>query len=329
MRRASSPRDYRAGPLHGVWPSPARPASRRAARRADRGYGLPAEPSWRGIDWPAHTRRTAIRGGAVNYVDIGSGERAVVFVHGLGGCWQNWLETLPAVAAAGHRAVALDLPGFGCSDMPSEPITITRYALAVNELCHAIGLGSVALVGNSMGGFTAAETAIRHPDRVERLVLVDAAGISTALARTWISERVGKLLVSGSAGGSGRDPAAVRRMLTRPGWIHLAMGAVMRYPTLLRRDLLAEQLQSIGARGFLPALQAILDYDFTDRLGEIACPTLVVQGTQDVLVPLGDAREFERRIPRSTSVVLDDTGHVPMLERPAAFNRVLLDFLGS
>ena len=74
-------------------------------------------------------------------------------------------------------------------------------------------------------------------------------------------------------------------------------------------------------------MRALLRYNFRDRLSEIACPTLVVQGTEDVLVPLGDAREFEKRIPRATSLVLEDTGHVPMLERPITFNRALLEFL--
>ena len=118
-----------------------------------------------------------------------------------------------------------------------------------------------------------------------------------------------------------------RRLLRRPGYIHLAFGAVMRHPTRLARDLLVEQLEGMGKPGFGPALHALMTYDFRDRLGEIAAPTLVVQGTEDVLVPLGDAREFERRIPRATSLVLEDTGHVPMLERPATFNRALLEFL--
>ena len=61
----------------------------------------------------------------------------------------------------------------------------------------------------------------------------------------------------------------------------------------------------------MPALEAIIDYDFLHRLGEIGCPTLVVQGTEDLLVPLGDAYEFERRIPKATTLILEDTGHVP------------------
>jgi len=316
-----------------VWPSPARPASRRAARRADQLYGVPAEPGWRDVDWPAATRTLQIGGKSVNYVELGSGERAVVYVHGLGGCWQNWLENLPATAAAGYRAIALDLPGFGRSEMPDEPITITGYARFLDAFCDALGLVHAAVVGNSMGGFVAAEMAIRHPERVERLTLVDAAGVSTAIGRNPVSERFGKFMVTGVIGGRGGAVAPtaeqLMKMLRRPGFVHLALGAVARHPTRLSRELLAEQMQGVGAPAFEPALEAIINYDFLHRLPEIGCPTLVIQGTEDLLVPLGDAYEFERRIPKATTLILEDTGHVPQFERPAAFNQALLEFLGQ
>ncbi len=318
--------------MRAVWPSPARPAPRRAARRVSGDYGVPAEPGWRGVDWQAATREAQIDGRKISYVELGSGDRAVVFIHGLGGSWQNWLENLPATAAAGYRAIALDLPGFGCSEMPEGPISMTGFARSVDHLCDALGLASVAIVGNSMGGFTAAEMAIRHPERVERLVLVDAAGISTALGRNPISERIGKFLVTGVIGGGGGaapSDAQLKVMLRRPGFVHIAMGAVARHPTLLSRELLAEQMLSIGAPGFMPALDAIINYEFLDRLGDIGCPTLVVQGTEDVLVPLGDAYEYERRIPKATTLILEDTGHVPQFERPGTFNRALLEFLSQ
>ncbi len=331
MPPKTTTREYRRGPMRTVWPSPARPTRRRAARRADGDYGVPAEPRWRDVDWPAATHTATVGGRAVNYVELGSGERAVLFVHGLGGSWQNWLENIPATAAAGYRAIALDLPGFGRSQMPAEPISITGFARAADGLCDVLGLDRVAVVGNSMGGFTAAEMALRHPDRVERLVLVDAAGISTALGRNAISERIGRLLVTGVIGGGGSAAPSLDKMMhlmRRPGFVHFGLGAVARHPTLLSRELLVEQLQSLGSPGFDPALEAILSYRFVDRLGEIACPTLIVQGTDDVLVPLGDAYEFERRIPQATTLILADTGHVPMFERPATFNGALLEFLG-
>ena len=323
MINRNEPRLYRRGPLRSVWPSPSRPTSWRAAKRADGEYGVSATPDWRTIDWAAHTRQATILGSTVNYVDLGAGDDVVVFVHGLGGSWQNWLENIPALSQT-RRVIALDLPGFGRSAMPLESISITRYAETVDALCAHLGLGPVAVVGNSMGGFTAGEMAIRHPERVERAALVDAAGITSSLiARNRVSERFARAFISRGQG----DPRSATKMLTRPGYTAAAMGIVARYPTRLAKDLIAEQLLSAGSPGFSPAFDAIIAYDFTHRLGEIACPVLIVQGTEDILVPVGDAYEFQRQIPRAAMLVLEDTGHVPMLERPATFNRALQEFL--
>lgn len=323
MAQTPSRQHYRRGPLRSVWPSTARPLSHRAARRADDQYGRSDTPDWRGIDWPAHTHQVEVDGVPVNYVDLGEGV-PVLFIHGLGGCWQNWLENLPRFAE-GHRAIALDLPGFGRTPMPEEPVSITYFARIVDHFCEALDLGRVSLVGNSMGGFTAAETAIRHPERVDDLVLVDAAGISSAtIAQSPFSERFARAILSRGQNGPPRD---LTPMLRRPGLIALAMGFVARYPTVISRDVLAEQLLSVGAPAFQDSFDAIIAYDFRDRIGEISCPTLILQGAEDILVPLGDAHQYAEAIEGGEVVVFDDTGHVPMLERPVDFNNVVLEFI--
>ena len=84
-----------------------------------------------------------------------------------------------------------------------------------------------------------------------------------------------------------------------------------------------------GKPGFLDAFKAILDYDFRDRLPEIERPTLIVWGRNDRIVPVGGAYRYEQLIPNSRRVIFEETGHVPMIERPALFNRVLEDFLAE
>ena len=99
----------------------------------------------------------------------------LVFIHGLAGCWQNWLENIPYFARS-HRVIAVDLAGFGESELPQEDISIPGYGRFMDAFLGEIGVERASLVGNSMGGFIAAETAISHPSRVEKLVLVSAAG---------------------------------------------------------------------------------------------------------------------------------------------------------
>jgi pimeloyl-ACP methyl ester carboxylesterase len=296
-------------------------------RREGDDYGVPASPDWRSVDWRPHLRQIEVDGASVNFVDYGEGSpdlHPVVFVHGLGGCWQNWLENIPRVAQE-RRTLALDLPGFGRSEMPRAEISISGYGRTVHSFCEQLGLDEVVLVGNSMGGFVAAETAIQFPGLVERLVLVSAAGVSiTNIMRrpalTW--GRVAAMLGTYGAANS-------RAVVTRPVVRHLALGFVMRHPTRLRADLSWEQVHAAGTPGFRDALDALLDYDFRDRLSDIACPTLIVWGKEDMLVPVKDADEFERLISNSRKILMEDTGHVPMLERPVKFNDCLMEFLAE
>jgi pimeloyl-ACP methyl ester carboxylesterase len=314
-----------------VFASHAVPASPRRARRAGEDYGQTAEPSWRTVDWPALLRTHPFGGSEINYIDLIPEDPAahhrtpVVFIHGLGGQWQNWIENIPR-AALERRTVALDLPGFGLSPMPPERISISGYADVVEAACRDLALGPVAVVGNSMGGFVGAELAIRHPQRVERLMLVSAAGITTTdLYRAPVAAlaRAATMVV-------GYTAARHRQLARRPISRHLALSLVARHPSRLAPDLAYEAMfKGAGKPGFDDALAACLDYDFRERLPEIACPTLVVWGENDAVLPAGDADEFERLIPDARKLVMRDTGHVPMLERPTTFNDTLADFMAE
>jgi pimeloyl-ACP methyl ester carboxylesterase len=304
----------------------ARPTTPRRARSADNGYGATAEPDWRTIDWAAHLQTAVIDGTRLNYVDLGSGEREpIVFVHGLGGQWQNWLENLPR-ASRERRVVALDLPGFGRSEMPHERITIPGYGRWVAALCDHLGLERVEMVGNSMGGFISTEVAIQFPERIDRLVLVSAAGISSAEVARRPVFTIGRIATALATYGAARH----RQIASRPHSRHLALALVARHPSLLRADLAYEGFfKGAGKPGFGDALRACLEYDFRHRLPEIRRPTLIVWGENDSIIPVHDAHEFERLIEDSRKVVMRDTGHVPMAERPQAFNDVLIEFLAE
>jgi pimeloyl-ACP methyl ester carboxylesterase len=306
-----------------VLPPP--PARRRDAVRTDGGYGVSDSPDWRAVDWPAHLKTIDIGGTPVNYVDIGEqgDRRPIVFVHGLSGQWQNWLENIPRFAQQ-RRVVALDLPGFGISPMPSETITIDYYGRVVAELCARLDLGPAVLVGNSMGGYVAAEAAIDAPETVERLMLVSAAGISQHVVPLDQALRVGRILALATRAST----AQRRRQMARPALRHWILSLVVRHPTRLRPDIAFEGLlKGSGKPGFLAALGACIDYDFRDRLPEIGCPTLVVWGRDDGIIPVRDADTYVGLIPGSRKLIFEDTGHVAMVERPVAFNDELERFL--
>ena len=279
------------------------------------------------VDWREHQRWLTVDGRRVNVVELGSGP-PIVFIHGLSGSWQNWLEQLP-VFAREHRVITFDLPGFGASEMPAEKITISGYGRFVNALLDELGVGSAVVVGNSMGGFIGVELAIRFPQRVERLVLVSAAGLSIEYLRNERALAVLNAVENRLAAYSGWLASRSDALARRPGARRLIFGIVAHRPERLAGPLVAEQVRGSGKSGFLPALDALTDYPIRDRLGEIACPTLIVWGADDRIVPADSADEYERLIPDTRKEIFADTGHVAMVERPARFNRVLQEFLAE
>lgn len=291
-------------------------------------YGPVGRSSWMDVDWRDHLRWIEIDGDPVNVVELGAGpgRPALVFVHGLGGSWQNWLENLLPFAGD-HRVVALDLPGFGASPLPREPISIPRYARLLDGLFERLGIDAAAVVGNSMGGLIAAETALQHPQRVERLVLVSAAGLTPTDRFNPRAFEAFKRLERGLQFASGHAAVRATEMSRRRGLRRAAFSVVADAPELLPCALVAEQIKGAGKPGFMPASEALLTYPIRDRLSDVACPTLVVWGTRDRLVPVKDASEYEQLIPNARKVVYARTGHVPQLERPARFNTDLRAFL--
>ncbi|MGI8557409.1 MAG: alpha/beta fold hydrolase [Solirubrobacteraceae bacterium] len=302
-------------------------------------YGSPPRSAWLEVDWSAHRRSVDVEGAAVNTVVCGAGEPAVCLIHGHDGSWRNWLETIPQLAR--HRCVlAPDLPGFGDSPLPrSGRISIPGYAATVAALCERLGDGAgdktgagprapFVLVGSSLGGLVAAELAIRRADLVERLVLVSPAGLSNrymGLPRALLAHRHAPLRALSwlSAVSGPRARFMARRVRLR----RVGLGAAVRHPEAIAPEIAAILIGAGGRPGSPLAAAAVARHRIADRLGEVRCPTLIVWGAQDAVVAASAAERFAALIPRSRVVILDDSGHLPMLERPARFNALLEAFL--
>jgi len=277
------------------------------------------------VEWQDHLRWVNVQDRWMNVVDIGSGP-PVIFIHGLSGCWQNWLEQIP-LFARDHRVIGVDLPGFGHSVMPVEPISISGYADAIDELMEKLDIDAARIVGNSMGGFIGAEMAIGHPARIERLVLVAAAGLSIESIRTernkGLRHRAENIIFFSLAHVVSRS----HQVALRPRLRAALLMTVAAHPARLPGPLAAQQVLGSGKPGFSDALEAMCRYPLRDRLEKIACPTLILWGDKDILVPVKDASVFEELIPDSRKIIYTDTGHVSMMERPARFNSDVKAFL--
>ena len=291
----------------------------------DRSYADGDDHTWMQIDWRSRSHDIEVDGRRVHVVDTGGDGPPLLFVHGLGGVWQNWLLNIPAFMET-HRCVTFDLPGFGQSEMPQGDLSIRAFAKTADAVCGRLGIDCPVVVGNSMGGFVGAELALSFPTRVAKLVLVSAAGLSTeyisrepvlAFARAWAALTT-------------RATAQADAIIRRPRLRRLALQAVVRYPERLSVPLTTELVRGAGAPGFNGAFRELLSYSFRDKLDRIDVPVLIVWGRNDVLVPVEDAVEWEQLIGENAhSVIFDDTGHLPMLERPRRFNELLAGFIAG
>ena len=179
-----------------------------------------------------------------------------------------------------------------------------------------------------MGGFIATEVSITDPDRVSRLALVSAAGITYARARKEPAAVMGRLFVAAAPLAFKFQMSGIRRPRLRKA----AFQGVFHDPDLIRPEMLVENTVPAltSSPGYFDALTTLFGYDIRHRLEEIDDPTLIVWGRNDRLVPVPAALAYKKRIGANARVeIFDGCGHVPQIERPVRFNRVLEEFLSS
>jgi pimeloyl-ACP methyl ester carboxylesterase len=184
----------------------------------------------------------------------------------------------------------------------------------------ALGLPRASLAGNSLGGALAAVTAARHPQRVDRLVLLDAAGYNFALA-----DRPPLLRLAARVPGPVLDALPQRPLLRR------GLEQVYFDDALVTPEKVEEYLAPMARPGAQAAARRLLregdGFGLPGVLRQVRAPTLVIWGAQDTWIPPRDADKFVRDIPGARKVVLDRCGHVPQEEKPAEVAALIADFL--
>ncbi len=243
--------------------------------------------------------------------DLGTGPLAVIFLHAFPLDRRMWSRQVEVVAAAGHRAIAVDLAGFGSSDGARS--SIDDHAADVVHTLRELRIDRAVFVGISMGGYVAMAMARRAPETITSLVLADTKSTpDTEAARG----KRGEAIVTALTGG-------VEALLVGGLQSLVADDA----PAPLR-----ERLRSIAREqsptGVIATLAALRDRpDSTDALAALSVPVTVIVGTKDVTTPAGDARAMASRMRHATFVEIEGAGHLANLERPDAFDAALLEAL--
>ncbi len=244
-----------------------------------------------------------------------SAKTGVILIHGLSGSMEDWKNVIPALATDFH-VVAFDLPGFGKSDKGSQDYSPTRYARLAHFLADRYFSGkNYHIVGHSMGGAIALRFASQRPQRFQRLVLIDSAGIlhpqvltkfqaGSALERTSGTPRTRSLteLVSGKL-----LEEADRLPISPFDIVNSALG----------RDYVLQ-----GGPNSIAALK-LAGEDFSDAIPAVTEPVLILWGDRDLTVPQRTGSVLAARMPHARLVIVDDAAHEPMQDQPEQTNTLI------
>jgi pimeloyl-ACP methyl ester carboxylesterase len=270
-----------------------------------------------------------VKVGNVNTRFWASGDKGtpVILVHGLGGSIENWVFNIEPLAQR-HRVYALDLKGFGRTDKLPLVKDLSTMLKFISDFMDTQNISKASLVGNSMGGGLALAFAIQLPQKVDKLVLVDNAlmGRDVIVDFKILSlPIIGELLYKPSPkSGAGLwrkivfDASLVTDELVKSSYeLAILPGAPKAMLAILRAG--------IGIRG----QRANLTRPLLDGAAKIAAPTLIIWGQQDKIIPVAHAQIAAKTIPNSRLQIFDKCGHMPQLERPDEFNKLVLEFLAA
>lgn len=262
----------------------------------------------------------------INYAVTGDGEHAIVLLHGFADNAATWNRVVPPLAV-NHRVIAIDLPGFGNSTRPWSRPLLPGYVDVVRAVLDAEGVtGPVSLMGNSMGAVVSLLFAARHPNRTDRIVLIDMPGLRS-VPRLWrlAMSRPAELAVSASLRAL---PAGTAQFGLGWFYTHLAAADPRRLDPLVRRGFASPYAVRGRVTSILPLGRALLAELRSAQLGSVvascAVPILLVFGSRDLLTPARVLRRLDRP---GGAVVLSGCGHCPQVDQPAELLSEVLPFL--
>jgi len=270
------------------------------------------------VGWHPASRVVEVGGTELHYVDQGEGEIPIILIHGYLMSSYMWRHNMEHLAQA-HRVIVPCLAGFGWSELGEGPYDAASQAMRLVGLLDVLGIERAHLVGHSMGGAIALWLAGHQPQRVERLVLVDALALKGTLpVMPWGFVR--------------RGLAPLYRAVVRPA---IARAVLDRYAYGSRRvddaymGYFMEPLRRPGAVGVaLEVARELRSFPIAldEHLSAIDRETLVIWGDSDRLLPVRVGVRLAARIPRAKIVVFEACGHSPHEEQPERFNDLVTPF---
>ena len=240
----------------------------------------------------------------------------VVMLHGIGGGKAQWTAQLEALAAAGWRAIAWDMPGYGESAMPDGRYAFPELASALMRMLDALAIAKAVVVGHSMGGMVALEAYAQFPERIRGLVLsCTTAAFGSAdgtFQRKFLDDRLQPL--DAGHGMAAVAAGQIPRMMSRSA-------------PQSARDQAIDIMSGVPEATYRAALGCLVAFDRREALGMIDVPVLALAAAADALSPPAVMERMASRIDGAEFAVLADCGHLANLECPDAFSAAVLEFV--
>lgn len=280
-------------------------------------------------------------GGPVHYVDHGGDGSPLVLLHGLGGSRLNWMAVAPGLARR-HRVYALEYLGHGLTPRAGRKANLANHRLLIDRFLERVVGEPAVLVGNSTGGHLAIVEAALAPEKVSALVLVDpavpipAGGLGmrpvAALAVAPLLVRgLGEAVMKATAGRTTSEQAVYRTLkMVSPDYSRIPAEVIQAHLEAHRpRHGDGESTAAFLQTGRSLLINNLRRASFYAKARRVRAPTLVVQGSEDRLVPMAAIRRLLQVRPDWDLHVFQGLGHVPMMEDPAGFNEVVLGWLAE
>lgn len=275
-----------------------------------------------------YQRKVAARGVGLHLYDSGATSSqgpTFLLIHGLGDEADSWQKVFPLLAGQG-RVLALDLPGFGRSDHPKRAYTLNFFADTVVALLEHLKIPQAVLVGNSMGAAVALRVAMRRPDLVARLVLVDGPPVRSKLGKVQMM-----FLIPGQGekiynSFRGSQDAAFESLRPYYGNLDTLPPEDRQF---LRERVWDRVWSDDQRRAYFSTfrwmvLEGLLGHPRPARLGQLSTPTLIVWGDRDFIIPVEAGRTLASWIPRAKLHIIPGCGHLPQQENPLELVRLVL-----
>jgi 3-oxoadipate enol-lactonase len=252
-----------------------------------------------------------IEGLKIHFIEKGSGQETILLVHGNVSSSEYW-DKFSSLLPPRYRAVALDLRGCGQTEHPQEGYNVPRFVEDLSQFTERLGLARFHLLGHSMGGMTSMLFALKHPERVHTLGLLDSVPADGLFLNDEVRSYFRQLL---------NDRNLLRQVMET---------AVMPYgegPSFAERA--AEIAAACAPQTFIENLESMHQINFISEVSKITPPTLIMHGKDDAVIPLEFMVPTMKALLEAQVIIFTRCGHSPQVESPKQFAKIYLHFIAK